>query len=591
TIATAGWRRSPALHFIPGYGWYRSSYCRVRSRYLVTGLFRKLHLVNQESLKMDEDYFAVEHTRTKKKNIFDDDVTEDAVRNLIKTSIVDNDDISFADHFDPGPEAPVSQRSHLPAPDLSSLATPASKTRPSVGHETKGLSSSATFGGASRAMEFGQFGHNRSHSLTIGSDLSVAASSPRLPDMQFSSSSASLQSIDKVAAATPQRYGQFSSSSTSLQSIDKVDVEKMQQEIQSLKRSLLSARKDRWMKQPVEDTLRRILKGETFSLEMYKSLADKLALLDHAIRLHDGNAIMTAVLFLQKTVTRHIFTRELVQRPAAANHYLDYLKAHYDYPEYINTLILLGRTEEAAICKFQLALPTSDAAVKVSKLKDCLRSHFQADPALCNDASLVQEYVDLLERQRPIDESDAGLEASGRSALFKDFPRKCSLIDMSVVTTLYYCCLYHYDLGENSLASPAALRKRHQISDKQFTWTAIGARAKLRQWKDIETILTTKGWFGSTKLKAPIGFDKVVAILHRNGAPPDILQKYLGMIDNLEHRLNWAKKVSCQIAVIDALVALKKRAELEQLAAKLDRYSKEGLYAFDVLNTSTIKWK
>ncbi|GFS18673.1 spermatogenesis-defective protein 39 homolog [Elysia marginata] len=250
-----------------------------------------------------------------------------------------------------------------------------------------------------------------------------------------------------------------------------------------------------------------------------------------------------------------------------------------------------GNWETNPICKYQLALPSTDVAVKVSKLKDCLRSHFKADPVLSNDASLVQEYVDLLERQRPIDESDAGLEASGRSALFKDFPRKRSLIDMPVVTTLYYCCLYHYDLGENSLASPTAIRKRHELSDKQFTWTAIGARAKLRQWKDIETLLTAKGWFGKTQLKAAIGFDKVVAILHRNGAPQDILQKYLGLVDNVEQRLSLAKRVSCQIAVIDALVALKNRAELEQLAAKLDRYSKEGLYAFDVLHTSTIKWK
>lgn len=541
-------------------------------------------ITNQKNIFDDlDDDFSMGSRKSTKKNIFDDDVSEDTVRSSIKTKILDKDDISFAGHFDPGPQETVAL-----APDLSSLATPASRTRPTVGHENKGLSSASTFGGATRALEFG---HNRSHSLTIGAGLSTAVYSAQRPETSFSSSSASLQSIDKVAAATPQRSDMFSASSTSLQSIDKFDVEKMQQEIQSLKRSLLSAKKDRWVKQPVEDTLRRILKGEDFSLEMYKSLSDKLSLLDQAIRLHDGNAIMTAVLFLQKTVTRHIFTRELLQRPVAANHYLEYLKAHFDFSEYINTLILLGRTEEAAIYKYQLSLPSSDAAVKVSKLKDCLRLHFKADPALSTDASLVQEYVDLLERQRPIDESDAGLEASGRSALFKDFPRKRSLIDMPVVTTLYYCCLYHYDLGENSLASPIALRKRHQISDKQFTWTAIGARAKLRQWKDIETLLTTKGWFGGTKMKAAIGFDKVVAILHRNGAPQDILQKYLAMIDNLEQRLGLAKKVSCQIAVIDALVALKNRAELEQLAAKLDRYSKEGLYAFDVLNTSTIKWK
>ncbi|GFO11147.1 spermatogenesis-defective protein 39 homolog [Plakobranchus ocellatus] len=543
---------------------------------------------------MDEDYHGTGAKGPKKKNIFDEDVSEDAARNMFKSSHYE-----FDVHYTADPELGEEvvhdhqSKSHLPAPDLTSLATPASRVRPAP--ENKTMSNSASFGGASRAIEFG---HNRSQSLTVawntqgGSQFTpLSTKNAQKSDAMLFSSSSSLQSIDKDPLLQEKKLGDWSSPSSSLQSVDKLDVEKMQQEIQSLKRSLLSARKDRWMKLPVEDTLRRILKGEVFSLEMYKSLADKLCLLDQAIALHDGNAIMTAVLFLQRTVTRHIFTKELVKRPVAASHYLTYLKAHFEFPEYINTLIMLGRTEEAAIFKYQQTLPTADVSVKISKLNDCLRGHFQSDPVLSHDASLVQESVDLLERQRPIDESDANLEASGRSALFRDFPRKRSLIGMPVVTTLYYCCLYHYDLGENSLASPAALRKKYQISDKQFTRTAIGARAKLRQWKDIEAILTTKGWFGGTKLKAPIGFDKIVGILHKNGAPPDILQKYLAMVDNLELRLNLAKKVSCQIAVIDALVALKNRAELEQLASKLDRYSKEGLYAFDVLNTSTIKWK
>ena len=79
------------------------------------------------------------------------------------------------------------------------------------------------------------------------------------------------------------------------------------------------------------------------------------------------------------------------------------------------------------------------------------RSNFNADPQLSQDASLVQESVDLLERQRPVEDSDAQLEASGRSQIFKDIPRKVSLIGMSVVTTLYYCCLYHFDLSGDSV--------------------------------------------------------------------------------------------------------------------------------------------
>lgn len=33
-------------------------------------------------------------------------------------------------------------------------------------------------------------------------------------------------------------------------------------------------------------------------------------------------------------------------------------------------------------------------------------------------------------------------------AKFREVPRTASLVNMSVMTTLYYCCLYHYELPE-----------------------------------------------------------------------------------------------------------------------------------------------
>ena len=35
-------------------------------------------------------------------------------------------------------------------------------------------------------------------------------------------------------------------------------------------------------------------------------------------------------------------------------------------------------------------------------------------------------------------------------ANFKELPRSASILDTSVITTLYYCCLYHYELSEVS---------------------------------------------------------------------------------------------------------------------------------------------
>ncbi|KAI8784597.1 spermatogenesis-defective protein 39 [Biomphalaria glabrata] len=524
---------------------------------------------------MDDDDCDFEKASKKNKskiNIFDDRVSLEDARSIIKSSQINAEDDEDEDviNFDDTPVGvKFTNKSNeqsvkvTPMPDLSSLALPASLSGNSMPRTDASNSSYMQFNAVT-------YGHNRSRSLTLDKNFSKTS---------LTSSQSSFMDIEEVSAEDTKK------------NFTRADVENLQKEVLSLKRSLLSAKKDRWKKLPVDETLQRIIRGEVYSLEMYKSLEDKLDLIDKAVRICDGNAITAAVLFFKQSVTSQIFNREILSRPVAANHYLSYLKSHFDTSEYINTLLLLGRNEEAAMYKYKTCVAAPDVSVKISKLRDCMRSFFQNDSQLSFDSSLVEQYIDLLERQRPIEETDAQLESSGKSTLFRDFPRKRSLLDMPVVTTLYYCCLYHYDLGENSLASPLSLKKRHMISDKQFLWTSISARARLRNWKDIEALLTTKSWFGGTKMKAVIAFEKIVNILHRNGAPPDVLDKYISMIDNLEQRLSVAKKVECHKAVVDTLVALKNRQELEQYTSKLERYSKEGLYAHDILNSSTIKWR
>jgi len=45
------------------------------------------------------------------------------------------------------------------------------------------------------------------------------------------------------------------------------------------------------------------------------------------------------------------------------------------------------------------------------------------------------------------------LDAKRGLAKFREVPRTASLVNMSVMTTLYYCCLYHYDLSEACVAA------------------------------------------------------------------------------------------------------------------------------------------
>lgn len=62
-----------------------------------------------------------------------------------------------------------------------------------------------------------------------------------------------------------------------------------------------------------------------------------------------------------------------------------------------------------------------------------------------------------------------------------------------------------------------------QISEKQYILTALGARAKQKSWFDVDSLFNSKNWLGYTKKRSPIGFHRVVDILHKNNAPVSVL--------------------------------------------------------------------
>ena len=62
--------------------------------------------------------------------------------------------------------------------------------------------------------------------------------------------------------------------------------------------------------------------GQVYTLETYKSLEEKLSLLDAAIRSRDGNAVTAVAVFFQNSVKNNIFLTQMKRRPAAIDHYL-----------------------------------------------------------------------------------------------------------------------------------------------------------------------------------------------------------------------------------------------------------------------------
>uniref|UniRef100_A0A8C5TED6 Spermatogenesis-defective protein 39 homolog n=1 Tax=Malurus cyaneus samueli TaxID=2593467 RepID=A0A8C5TED6_9PASS len=331
-----------------------------------------------------------------------------------------------------------------------------------------------------------------------------------------------------------------------------------------------------------KDTVRRMQRGKVCSLERFRSLQDKLVLLDEAVAGHDGNVITAVLIFLKRTLRREILFRELEVRQVALCHLIHFLRETGEQKFLLDLLRFLDRTEEVAV-----SIPRSLNVEKRREfLKSCIGLPFSAE-----DTSHIQDHYTLLERQIIIEANDRHLEMAGQSELFRKYPRKASILNMPLVTTLFYSCFYHYTEAEGTFSSPSNLKKTFKIPDKQYVLTALAARAKLRAWGDVDALFTTKNWLGYTKKKAPIGFHRVVEILQRNSAPVQVLQEYVRLVEDVETRLSLATKYKCHDVVIETYRDLKDRIQLIAYKSKVERGSAEDEKINSILNNMQIRWK
>ncbi|XP_074441482.1 spermatogenesis-defective protein 39 homolog isoform X2 [Larus michahellis] len=292
------------------------------------------------------------------------------------------------------------------------------------------------------------------------------------------------------------------------------------------------------------------------------------------------------LIFLKRTLRREILFRELEVRQVALCHLIHFLKETGEQKLLLDLLRFLDRAEEVALSQYREHLNIQDVEKRREFLKGCIGLPFSAE-----DTSHIQDHYTLLERQIIIEANDRHLETAGQSEIFRKYPRKASILNMPLVTTLFYSCFYHYTEAEGTFSSPTNLKKTFKIPDKQYVLTALAARAKLRAWDDVDALFTTKNWLGYTKKKAPIGFHRVVEILQRNNAPVQVLQEYVRLVEDVETRLNLATKYKCHDVVIETYKDLKDRIQLTAYKCKVERGSAEEEKINSILNNVQIRWK
>uniref|UniRef100_A0A1B6LGY4 Vps16 C-terminal domain-containing protein n=1 Tax=Graphocephala atropunctata TaxID=36148 RepID=A0A1B6LGY4_9HEMI len=307
------------------------------------------------------------------------------------------------------------------------------------------------------------------------------------------------------------------------------------EEVRILRRQI----EELWTMPNPKKTVRKMMLKQPFMLELFRSLESKKQLLREAVSLGDGDSILTVVVYLSRTLKKTYFNQILLELPVAAVHYAAYLSTRARTAELSDLLEMLTKNKDVSMKQFEVA--THSPQRQLQRLTACAKNHVFDS----RDCKILDSYIKFLEWQ-----AESHIEGD------------------SVVDCLSELCEKHWGEVKGPL-SPLCFCQQQGVSDKQYQWTAINARAKLQAWPDIQTLLTAKGWLRGPKLRVSLPMENVVTTLHASGAPQEVLYTFLQLIDNLDKRLAVARLVACDKAIIEASMTLRDKQSMPSFRAAL----------------------
>jgi len=380
------------------------------------------------------------------------------------------------------------------------------------------------------------------------------------------------------------------------------DVQTLRIELLRAKRNLEKIQEAKYIPLHPKETVKNIYLGNHYSLEFYRSLSDKKDLLAEAVAIGDGNVILTVLLYLKKTLSRSKFAELLIPCPSSVSSQLTvYLERRRKLTELSDLYSSLGRYSEAALVHYKAAAITDpkhqqsaspqDPSLlhdKAQKVKYVLNSHFGGN--INSDTPHVTEHVNLLERASPV--LTAAAAATAQSTSTGPIVKQEGINNrITVFNLLSFCAANYYEAPENLYHSPLAIKKCHKLTERQFVWPCLVGRSQRVAWQDCEALALAKGWLGGKKIKADIDPLDVSRLLHSREAPPKVLRVFVELIEDLDERQKFARKVGIHTVVVDVFVALRDRLSLESYKHKLLPQSEDWHYANNALTTTNTKWK
>ena len=411
------------------------------------------------------------------------------------------------------------------------------------------------------------------------SSMSSSASNEDIVSFEVSSDSSSGRWADRVAEASRKIAAAASlPEPTSIQQVvGGRDLKKVEAELATVRASLAALQANRFTPLPPAQTVRAMVVGRPYSLHGYTSFQDKEALLDTALEYGDGDAILTVTMMLKNTLKKSKFHALMASRQEAADRLVAHLVTRLELGEVVELLQALDRSHQAGVVAYRQQSTSPNLEIKVRSLKQLLATVFRGHI----DSDAVLEQINLCERLAPVIASEVAEVERGASGL----------ASASVLKFLHYLSSHHYSAGENLLHSPQALRKMHKLTDKQFTWVALRARACQGAWADCEALVVGKGWLGGRKARGGVSPGEVVNLLAAARAPVETLAAVLLLVESPEERMALGKKVGVASVVVDGLLAQKDRLALLSYQSTMTPNSRDWFYANNALKNSNVKWK
>lgn len=172
-------------------------------------------------------------------------------------------------------------------------------------------------------------------------------------------------------------------------------------------------------------------------------------------------------------------------------------------------------------------------------------------------------------------------------------PKLLNILDSSPLESLYVVSSGHKwsastDYSVTNQSNPYRFADMFKISQSQFDWTTLTERAQNQAWCDLDNIFERKSWHSLKTTKTfsiSVPLERVILQLSIFEAPADILNKFLTHIDDPYRRLALAKRFNAGKSVVDSLVELKNREELEQFISTLNIRDNIQIYAENALKS------